>query len=254
MVNFYLLNSHIFQGFYNLLFKILRKLMGYGLGGNLAKNGEKLVIKKILGHLSNPVVFDIGSNKGTYIDAVLGTNSTSLIYAFEPNYDNFEILVKNYSVYNNVKVFNEALGKKNDFTLLFVPKSKDSLASMYKRGIFDAKIDIKEIKVSSLDTFLENSGIDKIDLLKLDVEGHELSILNGAKKILNSGRIANIQFEFGGCNIDSRTYFRDFWDLLNDDFVISKITSTGVWQIKEYSEQLEIFSTINFLAQRKIGK
>ena len=54
---------------------------------------------------------------------------------------------------------------------------------------------------------MKKNKFSKIDLLKLDVEGHELYLLS-AKKFIS--KISVIQFEFGGCNIDTRTYFRDF--------------------------------------------
>ena len=50
-----------------------------------------------------------------------------------------------------------------------------------------------------------------IDLLKLDVEGNELLALKGLSDSIEYIKI--IQFEFGGSNIDSRTYFQDFYYL-----------------------------------------
>lgn len=46
------------------------------------------------------------------------------------------------------------------------------------------------------------------------MEGYELKALQGASESLWSGIIKAIAFEFGGANIDSGTYFKDFWDLL----------------------------------------
>jgi hypothetical protein len=50
------------------------------------------------------------------------------------------------------------------------------------------------------------------------VHGHELQALEGAAELLRAGRIRAIQFEFGGANVDSRTFFRDFWNLLYGRF------------------------------------
>ena len=52
----------------------------------------------------------------------------------------------------------------------------------------------------------------EIDIMKLDVEGHELDVLEGSRKTINSIKL--IQFEFGGCNIDSKTFFQDFYYFL----------------------------------------
>ena len=102
-----------------------------------------------------------------------------------------------------------------------------------------------------IDNFCLNSCIEKIHFLKLDIEGNEYNALLGAEKMLKAKKIDFIQFEFGGCNIDSRTYFQDFWYLLKDDYNFYRILKNGLHPIKNYSESLEIFITINFLLELK---
>ena len=65
------------------------------------------------------------------------------------------------------------------------------------------------------------------------------------------GRIDYIQFEFGGCNIDSRTFFIDFWNLLSQTYVFYKIMPTKLIPVKTYDETREIFVCSNFLLERK---
>jgi hypothetical protein len=82
------------------------------------------------------------------------------------------------------------------------------------------------------------------------VEGHELSVLAGAKEVLN--RIELVQFEFGGGNIDSKTYFQDFWYFFkNLNFDIYRLTPRGPIKVSEYSEFLEVFRPTNYFAVRK---
>lgn len=85
----------------------------------------------------------------------------------------------------------------------------------------------------------------------MDIEGHELYALKGASTLLSEKRISNIQIEFGGCNIDSRTYFKDFWNLLHNDFNVYRVLQDGLWEITKYSERLECFVTSNFLFVKK---
>src|SRR6185503_14354274 len=61
----------------------------------------------------------------------------------------------------------------------------------------------ESIQVLTIDAFCDREEIYHIHFLKLDVEGHELSVLNGAKRMLDSGKISIIQFEFGPANIYS---------------------------------------------------
>ena len=89
-----------------------------------------------------------------------------------------------------------------------------------------------------------------MDIIKLDIEGHELSAIKGLGAIVQQTSI--FQFEFGGCNIDTRTYFKDFFDFFKDNnFEIYRITPFGVELISNYRETDEFFSTTNFLALNK---
>ena len=85
------------------------------------------------------------------------------------------------------------------------------------------------------------------DIVKIDVEGHELTVLNGFGGALAATRV--LQFEFGGCNIDTRTYFQDFWYFFNDNnFDLFRITPFGAEKLSHYREIDEFFSTTNYIA------
>ncbi|GHV56141.1 hypothetical protein AGMMS49579_20380 [Spirochaetia bacterium] len=77
-----------------------------------------------------------------------------------------------------------------------------------------------------------------------------MKVLEGAKHMIQSGNIDFIQFEFGGCNIDSRTYFQDFFYALKDRYRIYRIIRDGLFEIKAYREMYECFMNSNFFAER----
>ncbi len=61
-----------------------------------------------------------------------------------------------------------------------------------------------------------------------------------------------VQFEFGGANIDTRTYFRDFWYLFTEaGFDLFRITPFGPQRLGRYRERDEFFSTTNYVAVRR---
>ena len=99
--------------------------------------------------------------------------------------------------------------------------------------------------------FCADNNIDHIHFLKIDVEVHELAVLEGAKAMIGGGKIDFIQFEFGGCDIDSRTFFQDFWYLLHDNYDIYRIFPKSLDKIDLYDETMEIFVCSNYLAVRK---
>lgn len=81
----------------------------------------------------------------------------------------------------------------------------------------------EEIAITTIDQHSQDNQIDRIHFLKLDIEGHELSALKDAEHMLEKERIDFIQFEFGGTNIGSRTYFKDFYFMFNDKYRIHRI-------------------------------
>ena len=87
--------------------------------------------------------------------------------------------------------------------------------------------------------------------MPIDVEGHELEVLNGCGASLKSTKI--IQFEFGGCNIDSRTFFRDFWKFFDaHGFILFCITPFGLRRVGSYRTIEESFATANYLGVNKL--
>ena len=119
------------------------------------------------------------------------------------------------------------------------------------RIISDICSDIKEVIIRRMDDFCREKAIGHIHFLKLDVEGHELKALEGAHEMMASDAVDFIQFEFGGCNIDSRTYFQDFYYLLKDKYRISRIVKDGLCPVNQYKETYENFVTTNYFAERK---
>jgi len=77
-----------------------------------------------------------------------------------------------------------------------------------------------------------------------------LSVLRGMGEALHHIKV--IQFEFGGCNIDTRTFFQDFWYFFTErNFQLFRICPVGLIEIKKYKELDERFSTTHYLAVRK---
>ena len=118
---------------------------------------------------------------------------------------------------------------------------------------FGIKLDLEHlVQVTTLDVWIASQPQNVLPtILKLDVEGHELSALVGSLKNLENLRI--VQFEFGGGNIDSKTYFQDFWYFfLRKGFEIWRITPTGLFKLESYSELDECFVTSNYIAFKKL--
>ncbi|MDR2430920.1 MAG: FkbM family methyltransferase [Candidatus Margulisbacteria bacterium] len=253
------LGRKIWQPFWVSLYRLSLNGMHIGPAGELAVSGERNVlnyIKKKYTKLTEVIVFDVGANKGDY--SVL-TNKIlkdrAKIYAFEPAKITYERMTENTKDMKNIERYNLGFSDKDIYATLYYETEGSGLASIYKRNLeyLNVSLDKKEtITLHTLDGFCKEKNIPKIHLLKLDIEGGELLALNGAKNKIDSGGIDYIQFEFGGCNIDSRTYFQDFWYLLSAQYRFYRIIKDGIYEIKKYSELNECFLTTNFLAERKV--
>ena len=249
-----------FQKYFRMMHTLSVYGMNYGNGGDIKYSGEyfaaKYVKSKISEQPSAPVLFDVGANIGDYAlkMAEIFADQKFAIHAFEPSNKTYQRLSENTSTKKGITVNNVGLGEKETEEILYSNSDGSALASIYERDLqrHGISMDKKEvIKLTTVDNYCDAHAIGRIHFLKLDIEGHELFALKGASKLINSKNIDFIQFEFGGSNIDSRTYFRDFWDMLHDKYDFYRIVKDGLFPIKKYSEACEIFDTINYLLELK---
>jgi FkbM family methyltransferase len=240
--------------------------MNYGGGGSIETSGEASVLSRIVvpacKTTSAPTVFDVGANIGEYSLRVRDLLPDARIYAFEPSYPTYEILRQkitaagaNRSILPHNVGLSNTEGQVDFYSYTFDGYEAPILSSIVLRlptqegNIEPSRKD--KIEVQTIDAFCKVNGITGIDLLKIDVEGHEIAVLQGATQMIGSGSIGMIQFEFGPANIYSRTYFYDFWSMLASSYHLYRIIPQGVVPIECYGEQHEVFLTSNYLAVRK---
>jgi FkbM family methyltransferase len=229
--------------------KVLSWLIGIGYG---AESIER-EIKSFKSFIPDARVFvDVGANKGLYSEALIKQfQNISKIYLFEPSKTNFDILIQKFKLNNNnmFSLNNLGLADINSISILYSNEAGSGLAGLSKRNLDHFGIDFdfqEEINIVRFDEYwLTLNNLEIIDLFKIDVEGHELRVLEGIGSFIN--KIKVIQFEFGGCNIDTKTYFQDFWYFFEDkNFDIYRITPLGPMKITKYKESYERFETTNY--------
>jgi len=241
--------------------------MNYGGGSLIETSGEKWafenVIRPRLDGVARPIVFDVGANVGDYAMLAKHWLPTAHVFCFEPAARTYQDLSANIAKQSHGDIqayrlgFSDAERTADLYSYTIEGKEVSLLASLDRRlatQVVDVAVHSSEtVRVQTIDSFCVAQNIDSIDLLKLDVEGHEVSVLRGARDMLKKRAISIIQFEFGPANIYSRTFFYDFWLLLSDDYKIYRIVPKGVVPIAYYGEHREIFLTTNYLAIRKPG-
>ena len=106
----------------------------------------------------------------------------------------------------------------------------------------------EKVQLITLDDYCKENRIARIDLLKCDVEGHEYFVFKGAQEMIEAEKILRIQFEYGGCNIDSRVLLKDIFEQFSGlNYSFYKIMPRGLEKIEEYDQRLENFAYKNFV-------
>lgn len=243
----------------NQVFKILgavEKLTAYMQGKGMGASSITKEIQTALGLLNQKpeLVIDIGGNIGNYTAEIERYSPTCEVHVFEPSSVNIKKLNQRFAKNQKIVILPEAVSDFAGEATLFSDEPGSGLGSLSQRNLDHLGIDFKfkePVKVSCLEKYWTESLDGRIiDLVKIDIEGYELAALRGFGNSINSIRV--IQFEFGGCNIDTRTYFQDFWLFFTkNDFDLYRITPLGKQRIENYNERDEYFSTTNYLAVNK---
>jgi FkbM family methyltransferase len=169
-----------------------------------SKTYDPFYIKqKLLEKCSHPTIFDVGAYVGDITKLYRRKFPSARIYSFEPTPEIFVKLQENTRSDKFIYTYKLAISENNEISKFHINKfsptnsllKSDSRGNYYwGTGILDTarEIDVQSIK---LDDFCASYGIDRIDLLKLDIQGAELKALRGAEGLLKNHSIALIYSE-----------------------------------------------------------
>lgn len=223
---------------------------GWGAGTVSSEVNAALSLLPLKDRLS-PVVLDVGANIGLWTSALLTAAPDAKVFCFEPSSTAFAQLSARFEDSSRVRLINAAVGDECGTAELSADAPGSTLGSLYTRRLkhFGIEFDHCEVvQLLSLDGWCAEESVAP-DVLKLDIEGHELSALRGVRQALSSIKV--VQFEFGGCNIDSRTYFQDFFYFFEEaGFRLHRLGPKGLDHVERYTELDEVFVTTNYFAQR----
>jgi len=149
------------------------------------------LLKKIV--RPDDVVIDIGANIG-YFSLLVANNIPSVnVISFEPVKDLFQSMNENISLndFKNISTINAAVGEINEEKELYISAFDNLGMSSFKQPEnYSGKKE--RVKVVTIDNWFKTSGLSKIDIIKLDIEGSELAALKGMKDILQKQKLVLI--------------------------------------------------------------
>lgn len=216
---------------------------------DMHRNGELHWLREVLPNCKN--VFDAGANIGEWTLHALEINPNLQIHCFEPSEKTFQRL-KSRSFSSQVFLNNIGLSANPGELTLYLFADEAGINSVYRReGLNVTQTRTEQIRVDTLDGYCQQQKTKEIDLLKLDVEGHELEVLKGSSEMLRGGRIKRIQFEYGGTYIDARVFLKDMFDLLMPyGYRLYKIYPKKLVPVECYNQHMENFQYQNWVAKR----
>lgn len=166
------------------------------------------------------VFLDVGANMGYFSLIAAKFDDTCRVIAIEPSSRDYKRLVQNVelNVLGNVVkpvmiAVGDRLGKK---TIQIAPEEKSGLNTLgvgfaYK-GI--TKESVEEVNVTTIDSIVNGEALERVDVIKLDIEGSEVRALEGAKETINSYRPVVIVGVNSDALVESKRSIRDLENIL----------------------------------------
>lgn len=225
------------------------------------KNGELRVLREALRfYKANPagphfIAIDAGANQGDYIAMVdaeaRGIEVPYRLHAFEPQVESHRQLSARFGQDEKIRLNQIGLSDRDGESVIYADAKGSPLASLHKRDLRAVNLEMglqEKVALIRLASYIRETGLAHIHFLKIDVEGSEFAVLNGAEEFLRPDFVDFIQFEYGGTNLDARVPLKAFFDCLEQKgFVVAKVMSTGL-RVKGYSPWMDNYLYANYVA------
>lgn len=241
----------------HLLYRLCKRYTDFYNGENIsdiATNGELHFMQRILPQCS--FVFDVGANVGDWTSLALDINPQLTVHCFEPIQTTYQsLLTRGFpsSVIRN----DFGMSSKTRRKTLYVFEEGAGINSLYRRHGLEGGFGLRPqsieetVRLRTLDSYCQELGIEVVDYLKIDVEGHELEVLKGGKRVLEQEEVRIIQFEYVGANIDARVLLKDIFEFLQGfGYAFYKIFPKELRRVDSYDQRLENFQYQNWIAAK----
>jgi FkbM family methyltransferase len=224
---------------------------------DVARNGEAALLHR-LRPFAPTTLLDVGANVGDWAMVARRALPGATVHCFEIAEATASVLAANIAeagLSDHVVINRIGLGAaEGEIALFFTPESDTESSTLRAAVEYAAKdqalstILETTARITTGDTYLREHGLTHVDLLKIDVEGAEFSVLEGFADSFASGAIDMVQFEYGPLNLTTRKLLADFDSFLaRHGFLLGKIYPEGV-AFKPYELADEDFVGPNYLA------
>jgi FkbM family methyltransferase len=219
-------------------------------------NGEEALLER-LRPFAPALLVDVGANVGDWSLAACRHLPSAVVHAFEIAPRTAEELRTNAAAAfpDRLVVNGFGLGdREGDITIYFSEESTTATSTM--RDVFAISAPehgIHEVseataRIITGDAYLQEHGLERVDFLKIDVEGAELSVLRGFDEAFGRGAIELVQFEYGPINVRTRQFLEDYCRFFTErGFQVGKLYPEGV-AFRPFGIDDEDFTGPNYIA------
>ena len=170
-------------------------------------------------------VIDVGANIGSYtffLSKMVGMGGK--VHSIEPIPSTFEILkyvIKKFAL-NNVSAISYAVSSEDAMAKMAIPKYDNGAENYYQSHIIDAShadnFRLFEVEIKKLDSLFMGK-IDRLTFIKIDVEGHELNVIKGAKGLISRFKPALLIEVSENPDNESSSSYQLFKELLMEGYL-----------------------------------
>jgi FkbM family methyltransferase len=230
-----------------VVFKLARLYVNFYEGQDdpvFATNGEERTLRSLLPGCR--VAFDVGAHVGDWTALALEIEPSLQVHCFEPSARSFRQLEQRHGEAANVRLNHLALSDAAGEGALHVHPGESDRNSLHAAGE-----STERVRLQTLDEYCESEGVERIDYLKVDTEGHEYAVLRGAENALRDGRIRYVQVEYGPGYLEAGASLQDVFLFLGGfGYRAQKILPRGPKPLPTYNPSLENFTLSNWLFVR----
>ena len=210
----YRMGATLARGALQPLWQALNALSYWGLGYNnwySSANGEDRFVAQWARQWrgKTPVIFDIGANEGDTTIQFLNALPDADFHLFEPNPATYSRLRGRFSNKKNIAINHCGVGKSVGELMLYDFGAKGSERASFLQETFSDLLRTKNAilgstaPITTVDVYCDRCQISSIDYMKVDVEGFEKFVLEGAENRLAARQIGVIQLEINEHNVIS---------------------------------------------------
>jgi FkbM family methyltransferase len=219
-------------------------------------NGEYWLIRQVVDSCGDGAIFfDVGANQGAWsrqvVEVARGADKRVSILAFEPCSGTRAILSQSVAGYPEISVRAIAVSNREGDARFYSSGAGEGTNSLHQVSGDSAE----NVPMSTIDGVIEREGIGEIKFLKIDVEGFDALVLEGARGALKNSQIEIIQFEYNWrWLLNGRSLYSIFSLVDGLNYMVAKLAGNRLYIFDAWHQELDRFFEGNYVLVRRGSK